>query len=309
MSPLHLPRGIVIPLITPFDENGEVDFPVLRGLAACYRDHGVHGIFPLGSAGQGFAMRNDQRMAALEAIMETVGGSLPVIAQVGTVSAFEGVELARHAAAMEVAAIAMVPPFYYSDHLEAEIQQHFVEVAGGAPDLPVVVYDNPKYTGIHMTPAVVFRLSQICPHISGIKVAHSGLDQMLPYLRRLGPEFTVYSGSASYLMGGRPLGIGGAINPPMSPFPELLVDLWEALVKEDWESAGRHHARVLAVAGMVGEFIRQYGRSVTREIFRWRGVPIRRYPRWTTPDISEESLKPLRQALNAENVLTPIGFQ
>jgi len=131
-----LPEGIIIPLIIPFQADGEVDRSMLQQLTSFNVKAKVQGLFALGSAGQGAVMTPDQRRSALETIMEVAGGQIPVIAHVGTSESYSGRELARHAAGCGVDALAIIPPYYYSDHSEYEIQRHFCEVAEGAPELP-----------------------------------------------------------------------------------------------------------------------------------------------------------------------------
>jgi hypothetical protein len=124
MERSSIPRGILVPLITPFDADGELDVTALGRLTDFYAASGVQAIFALGPAGQGLVMTPDQRRRALETIIAASGRRVPVIAHVGTADAFSGRELARHAAQAGADAIAIVPPFYYSDHTEFEIVAH-----------------------------------------------------------------------------------------------------------------------------------------------------------------------------------------
>jgi len=293
-----LPEGIIIPLIIPFQADGEVDRSMLQQLTSFNVKAKVQGLFALGSAGQGAVMTPDQRRSALETIMEVAGGQIPVIAHVGTSESYSGRELARHAAGCGVDALAIIPPYYYSDHSEFEIQRHFCEVAEGAPELPVVVYDNAKYSGIVMNPAMVSRLRKLLPNTGGIKVSFSGLEQMLGYLRML-PDFKVYSGSIAYLVGGVPLGLAGAINPPSSFFPELCVQLWKAVTEGEYREAFDLQSRVNELRSVVGKFSNRFGRSTFTEVMRLRGFPIVRYPRWTSHSFSAEEREELRKALVA----------
>lgn len=296
---LNLPRGILIPLLTPFLENGEVDLPLLKALTQFYVDAGVHGLFVLGSAGQGPAMRPDQRRTALEAILGQTEGKVPVIAHVGTVDAYTAADLARHAAQIGASAIAIVPPFYYSDHTEFEVFQHYCEVAAAAPELPVVVYDNPQYAGIGMSPLKVAKLRGMLPAVQGIKLAFAGLDAVLRYVQGAPEHFRVYSGSVAYLQTGVPLGLSGCINPPSSMFPVLCVELWKSLERNDWEEASWRQGQLIRVAATIGAYVQRFGRGASAEVMRWCGFPVMRYPRWTTEPMRREDRVELRERLEA----------
>ena len=140
-------RGVLIPVITPFDEDGAVDEPVLRQLVDFYVGAEVQGLFALGSSGQGPAMTPPERKFAAEIILDQTAGRSPVIVHVGTADAFSTVDLAKHAAQHGAAALGVIPPYYYSDHSEFEILAHFRAVADAVP-LPIFIYENPKYSGI-----------------------------------------------------------------------------------------------------------------------------------------------------------------
>lgn len=291
-----LPEGIIAPIIMPFEQTGEVDLPLLRSITEFYAQAGPHALFVLGSAGQGPVMTLDERRMALEVIMDEAEGRIPVIAHVGTTDSFSGRELASHAAQSGVDAIAIVPPYYYSDFTEFEVQRHYCEIADRVPNLPVIIYDNPKYAGISMPPSVAARLQNELPSIAGMKVAFAGLDQMLAYTRLM-PNFKVYAGAIEYLAGGVPLGLAGVINPPTSFFPELCVDLWDAIKGERYEEAFRLQADIIALRAVVSTWMARYGRSVFAEVMRMRGFDVKRYPRWTTYQLSPDEKEELHRSL------------
>lgn len=298
MATTVLPRGVIIPLVVPFDADGEVDAAVLRTLTRFYSDVGVQGLFALGSAGQGPAMHPDQRKWALEVIVDAVGNSVPLIAHVGAAESFTGRDLARHAASMGVQAIAIVPPYYYSDFSEYEVHRHFEETAGGAPDLPIVVYDNPRYSGIPMPPPAVARLQKELPNVAGVKMASDGLDVAMSYMRLM-PGFSVYAGAIEYLSTGVPFGLAGVINPPTSIFPELCLEVWEAARAGRYEEAFERQKLLNAIRGVVNKFIGAYGRGAFTEVVRLRGFEVKRYPRWTTRALSQQERDSLRDGLIA----------
>ncbi len=293
-----LPHGILVPLITPFDAAGELDVVALGRITDFYAGSGVQGIFAIGSSGQGLVMTSDQRRRALETIIATVDGRVPVLAHVGTAEAFSGRELARHAAGAGADAVAIVPPFYYSDHTEFEIVAHFGEIADAVPDLPVIVYDNPRYSGIQLSPRLLVELRRRVPTIAGMKAAHASIDYMLGYLERL-PDLTVYAGSIQHLTDGAPRGIAGAINPPSSVFPELCAALWQAISSGRAAEAASLQQRVNALTAVVADYIQRLGRSAVTEVMRMRGFEIVRYPRWTTHAFTAEERRQLRDALTA----------
>ena len=293
-------RGILIPVITPFDEKELVDEAMLRKLVDFYLKVPVQGLFVLGSSGQGPVMSLAERKRAAEIAIDETRKRLPVVIHVGTADTESTAELARHAAERGADAIAVVPPFYYSDHTEYEILAHYKAVAGQVP-LPIFIYENPKYTGISISPDFARKMKEEIPAIRGIKVAY-GMGSMLDYVRLFPPDVSVFTGNAD-LFGLVPFGLAGMINPPTSFIPELCAELWRSLRDKEYEKAVALQSRVNTVARLVGGAIRRYGRGALTEAFRMRGFAIKRFPKWETKPMPDEARETLYQDLRKSGCL------
>ncbi len=292
-------RGILIPVITPFDDQQRVDEPILRQIVDFYVGTGVQGLFVLGSSGQGPVMSTEERKRTAEAAVEQAGGRTPVVVHVGAADTQVTVELAEHAAAQGANAVAVVPPFYYSDHTEFEIIAHYKAV-GEATPLPVFIYENPRYAGISIKPDLAVRMKEAIPSIKGIKVAY-GLGSMLDYVRLL-PDVAVFTGNAD-LFGLAPFGLAGMINPPTSFAPELCVALWDALESRDYERAVVLQEQVNTTWRLVRDAIQRYGRSTVAETYRMRGFAVQRFPKWDTKPMPDEAREQLRRELEEAGAL------
>src|SRR5919106_5180293 len=122
-------RGVLLPIITPFDEKGRVDEQMMRELVDFHIGASVQGLFVLGSTGQGPAMSVEERKKAAAIALDQARSRVPVVIHIGTADAESTVELAVHAAGQKADAVAIVPPYYYSDHTEYEIIAHYKAVA------------------------------------------------------------------------------------------------------------------------------------------------------------------------------------
>ena len=202
-------RGVLLPIITPFDERARIDEEVMRELVDFHIGAGIQGLFVLGSTGQGPAMSVEERKKAAAVALDQARSRVPVIIHVGTADTESTVELAEHAAAHKADAVAIVPPYYYSDHTEYEIVAHYKAVAK-AVALPLFIYENPKYSGISVPPGFALRMKEQVPALKGIKVAY-GQGALLEYVRLL-PDVSVFTGNAGLV----PFGLAGMINPPTS---------------------------------------------------------------------------------------------
>ena len=292
-------RGVLLPIITPFDERARIDEAVMRELADFHIDAGVQGLFVLGSTGQGPAMSIEQRKKAAAIALDQARSRVPVVIHAGTPDAESTVELAEHAAAHKADAVAIVPPYYYSDHTEYEIVAHYRAVAKAVP-LPIFIYENPKYSGISVPPGLALRMKEQIPALKGIKVAY-GQGALLEYVRLL-PDVSVFTGNAD-LFGLVPFGLAGMINPPTSFVPELCVELWKALDNRDYPRAVEAQKKVDTAARLVAAELRKYGRVPLREVFRMRGFDVKRFPKWETEPMPKEAIAKLERELKTAGIL------
>ena len=171
--------GIFIPTLTTFHDDGEVDFDVLGEMLEFNIDAGVHGLFVLGSTGMGPAMTTEQRLATAEFVMERVRGRLPVIMHAGAADVQTTCRLAQHSQSLGVDAVAVVPPYYYTDHTPWEITAHYKAVAAAVNGTPLFLYDNVKYSGWAFTPATAKALQQEVPSLCGMKASYYGQGPLM----------------------------------------------------------------------------------------------------------------------------------
>ena len=292
-------RGVLLPIITPFDDKGRVDEPIMRQLVDFHIGAGVQGLFVLGSTGQGPAMSTEERKQTAAIALDQARSRVPVIIHIGTPASDSTVELAEHAAGHKADAVAIVPPYYYSDHSEYEIVAHYKAVAKAVP-LPIFIYENPKYSGISVPPGMAVRMKEQVPSLKGIKVAY-GQGALLEYVRLL-PDVSVFTGNAD-LFGLVPFGLAGMINPPTSFVPELCVALFKALDSKDYVAAVEAQKRVDLAARLVGAELRKYGRVPLREVFRMRGFDVKRFPKWETEPMPKEAVTKLERELKNAGII------
>ena len=289
----HL-AGTVIPLPTPFDESGEVDEKTFRQVIDFELDAKVDGLMVAGSYGQGPVMRPDQRMRAAEVALEQARGKAPVIVHVGAPDIQSVILLAEHSAKIGAAALLIVPPYYYTDHSEFELVEHYRAVAR-AVSLPIYIYNNKRYAGIDITPEFARRLAEEVPTIRGIKLAWGTLEESVKYLSALkGCDFGVFPGTPTETIAGAEAGVRGTIAPMASVFPELCAELWRAAAKKERDKALSLQDRVKKLYAVVADYAKRVGRTAFKELYRLRGIQMKMYPRWPAKQLDEKERAELR---------------
>jgi len=289
-------EGILMPMPTPFHEDGRVDEEALDALIEFYIASRVDGIFALGTHGQGMVLELDERKKVAERVVRRVNHRIPVVVHVGTANTFSSIELAKHALGLGVDAIGLVEPYYYP-HNDWEIYAHYRKVAEVIKGTPLFIYDNPETTRLHLSPTKVLKLLDTVPDICGIKVSFSTFDELMEYVRKMPKTLGVFPGSILSLYEGYSLGIRGAIHPPTSPFPELCVKMYQALKRKDIAEAHAALDQIVAYLSVVDQFRGNHGRAVFFEAMRLRGLPIKRFPRWECAPFTDQERRDFKAAL------------
>ena len=175
-------RGVIPPMLTPFQENGEVDYEGIKALVGFLRDR-VDGLFITGSYGGGVLMTPDERMLVTETVIKAAGGKIPVIVQTGTADSRSTAKLTAHAAAAGAAAVSAVGPYYYK-HNEDEICAFYSSMVKAAgEETPVYVYNNPGFQGYPMELKTIKKLKDT--GVRGIKDATFDIMLHANYMRLL----------------------------------------------------------------------------------------------------------------------------
>ena len=193
-------------MVTPFDENLEVNYDMAAKLAEYLLEQGNDGIVVNGTTGESPTLNDDEKVQMFRTVKQTVGERAVVIAGTGSNNTHHSIELTQKAAECGVDGIMLVVP-YYSKPSQEGLYQHFKTVAA-ATDLPIILYNIPGRCGTNLAPETVVRLANDVPNIVAIKEASGNLDQIARLKTMCPADFAIYSGDDSLTL--PILSIGGA---------------------------------------------------------------------------------------------------
>lgn len=234
--------GIIPPLTTPFTPNGDVYEKGLRQLIEFQIERGTHGLFICGTYGSGPIMTVEERKKVHEITVDQVAGRIPVVAHVGTTSTAQSVELAEHAANVGADYVASIPPYYHR-HDERTVLAYFRALVE-AVDLPVYVYNNPKTSGVTVTPSFLRHLADV--GVAGIK--DSGFSYIdfthLVLAMQDRPQFRFIVGTEGIALPAWMAGAKGCVSGLANAFPEIMVELWSLYKAKRYEEAAALQLRV-----------------------------------------------------------------
>ncbi|OCA82145.1 4-hydroxy-tetrahydrodipicolinate synthase [Pseudobacillus wudalianchiensis] len=182
---------ILTAMVTPFDENGEIDFHATKNLINYLIDNGTDGLVVAGTTGESPTLTTEEKVDLFKFVVEIVNGRVPVIAGTGSNNTRASIELTKLAEKTGVDGIMLVVPYYNKPSQEG-LYQHFRAIAEST-SLPVMLYNIPGRSVVNMSVETVVRLSKIS-NIVSIKDASGNLDAMTEIISQTPEDFSLYSG-------------------------------------------------------------------------------------------------------------------
>ena len=252
MESTRNPRfGRLIPaMVTPFDENLELDLDRAQELACRLVDGGVDAIIVNGTTGESPTVFYPQKLELFRAVVNAVAGRVPVIANVGDNCTADTVSFAQDAGQLGVDGFMCVVPYYNKPPQEG-LYRHFKTIADST-DMPIILYNIPGRCSINMEAETTLRLARDCDNIVAIKEASGNLDQVRAIIDGAPADFDVYSGDDSATLDIMRLGGAGVISTIGNVAPARMKEIVEAAAAGDWEAAAAANEALLPL--MTGLF-------------------------------------------------------
>lgn len=196
---------VLTAMVTPFDQNGEIDFEATKTLVNHLIENGSDGLVIAGTTGESPTLTTDEKVELFKFVVNVVKGRVPVIAGTGSNNTKASISLTRLAEEAGVDGIMLVTPYYNKPSQEG-MYQHFKAIAE-ATSLPIMLYNIPGRSVVNMSVETIVRLAKI-DNIVCIKEASGDLDAMAQIISETASDFTLYSGDDGLTI--PVLAIGGA---------------------------------------------------------------------------------------------------
>jgi len=240
-------HGIIPPVITPLKGNNILDVDGLEKLVEHILSGGVHGLFILGTTGEGPSLSYALRYNVTERVCSQVDGRVPVLVGITDTSFEESIRLSKKATEVGADAVVSAPPYYFSTN-QSELIGYYQSLADDSP-LPLFLYNMPSHTKIHFEPNTVKDLAEHS-NIIGFKDSSGNLlyFQNVVQLLEDNPEFSLLVGPEEMLMQSMLTGGHGGVNGGANIFPNLYVAMYEAVLEKNIERISLLQEKVLQVS-------------------------------------------------------------
>jgi 4-hydroxy-tetrahydrodipicolinate synthase len=231
--------GTGVAIVTPFHEDGQVDFDGLKSLINYLIDGGVEYIVSLGTTGESATLNAEEKKKVWAFTAQTVNGRIGLLAGIGGNNTAELVEQVKQFDITGYDAILSASPSYNKPTQEG-IYQHYKAIAEIAP-LPIILYNVPGRTGSNMSADTTVRLGKDFKNIIGIKEASGNFDQINQIMRDKPADFLVISGDDPVTLPMMALGAVGAISVIGNALPRQTSDLIRLCLNNDYKTAQKAH--------------------------------------------------------------------
>ncbi len=234
-------KGLGVALITPFQEDGSVDYKALIRLVEYQLDNGADFLCILATTGETPTLTSEEKAKIKETIITTVKGRVPILMGCGGNNTASVVEELRTGDFKGIDGVLSVCPYYNKPSQEG-LYQHFKAIAG-ATKLPVVLYNVPGRTGVNLKAETTVRLARDCNNIVAIKEASGNLEQVDEIIKNKPRSFEVISGDDALTFPMVSCGAVGVISVIGNALPKEFSKMIRLQMRGDYEGARKIHHR------------------------------------------------------------------
>lgn len=233
---------LITAMVTPFDNQGQVDYEQAKRLAKALLASGSDGLVLSGTTGESPTLSNEEKLRLVSEVKGAVGDSGTIIAGSGTYNTAESIELSKEAQQAGADALLLVVPYYNKPPQEG-LYQHFKAIAESV-DLPCIVYNVTSRTSLNMNDDTTIRLSEI-DNIIGIKDSGSDMDQTSRILSGAKPGFLLWSGNDNETFPIMAMGGYGVVSVLSHIIGSQIKQMMGYVLEGDVEKAAAEHHRLL----------------------------------------------------------------
>ena len=231
--------GLSVAMVTPFTEDGQIDFETLDAQVQFQVEAGTICLCPVGTTGESPTLTHPEHDQVIAAMIKSAGGRVKVMAGTGSNSTDEAIRLTKAAADNGADAALVVAP-YYNKPTQEGFYRHYRAIAE-AVDIPICVYNIPGRTGKNIEPETIIRLAEI-PNITMVKEATGSLDQASQIVAET--DLTLLSGDDSLTLPLMSIGGRGVISVVGNILPYDMISLIEAFEAGNIDAAREWHKKL-----------------------------------------------------------------
>jgi 4-hydroxy-tetrahydrodipicolinate synthase len=242
-------KGVGTALITPFDEEGKVDFNSLRQLVDFQLKGGVDALIVLGTTGESPVIQTEEKEQIISQVISWVNHKIPVIVGTGANDPVKVVQNNEQAERLGADGLLIVNP-YYNKSTQNGLVTYYQWIAEKA-HLPIILYNVPGRTGMNMMPDTILNIHRETKHIVAVKEACGSISQIAELMAKKPPTLSVLSGNDDQTLPIMALGGDGVISVASNVIPAVYKQLTSLLLKDQMMEARAINHKYLRLANLL----------------------------------------------------------
>lgn len=244
-------RGTGVAIITPFSENGAIDWASFKKLIRFLTEGKVEYLVVMGTTGENVTISKEEKQEIFQFVVRENAGKLPLVAGIGGNNTAEVLEGLKHTDLTGYQAILSVSPYYNKPNQEG-IFHHYKMISEASP-LPVIMYNVPGRTGMNVSAETTIRIARACPNIIATKEASGNFEQIMQIIKNKPDGFEVISGDDGITLPMMAVGSIGVISVVANAFPAKFSEMVRLALDENYPAARVIHYQLVDIIGSLFE--------------------------------------------------------
>jgi len=287
-------KGIYPPIVTPFLKEDVAHHYLAENVEKLSKS-GIRGMVVLGSNGENVFLSEEEKIQVVKTVIQSASKDMMIIVGSGCESTRESIYLTNKMAKIGAHAALIVTPFYYSSKMVDEALIHYYSALADQAEIPILLYNVPKFTGVNLSVEALSKLSKH-PNIIGIKDSSGNVNQLGQYLNQVDPDFNVLVGTAGALLGALTLGCKGGILALANIVPEKCVQIYQLVQEGKIKEARELQLQMIPVNHAITTRYGISGLKYTMNLLGYQGGEVRSPLLPTKPEEQEKIRKILTEA-------------
>jgi 4-hydroxy-tetrahydrodipicolinate synthase len=242
-------QGTGTALITPFDEELNVDYKALRKLVGFQADNKVNFLIILGTTGEAPVIDEEERKKIIETVVTEAAGKIPIVIGTGSNNTSKVVKLNKIAEDLHADGVLIVNP-YYNKGTQSSLVDHYKYISERT-QLPIILYNVPSRTAMNMQPETILKIHSACHNVVAVKEASGDISQIANLIAMKPEELGVLSGNDDQTLPIMALGGVGVISVFSNPFPLQMVEITNAMLSGNLTKARELNIKYLKMMNLL----------------------------------------------------------
>lgn len=293
-------KGVVVPMITPFNSKGEIDYEGLKWLIDYTINNGVNALFPNSTTGEFVHLNEEELINFVRKTIEFSNKKVPILPGITTNITQLSISLGKKYLDYGADGLIIMPPFFYKLS-ENDLYLHFSKVAESL-DASIIIYNNPSTTGVVIPISIYEKLAREHSNVIGAKITYDSFDYIrktIDGVKSIRKDFYVLTGMVQMFLPILIMEGDGTVSGLANVFPKLHVELYKEFINRNYNKALEINKKIMLISKIYD--IGFSNTSATKTALELIGSPIKGYVRMPLREDSIENKEKIKKIIDEVN--------